>query len=221
MAIGSSTCLFLGAPQRFGGVHHHRRRLGIIVRDGQGRVHSGGDDALDASRFEPVEDGGVFGMRVFSAARTTAGRSSTAPREAVASSMMGSSNGTRSSALGRLRGGRGYQRGSRSPGSRGDRTQRPWRAPAGSGRGQASSREGGQDLRDECAVLDERDDLHWPRTPGAGERIHLVALRNQPCPRAPRGRGEDLVEFRTRPDAGRSSIARFSFLRVSARSCTG
>ena len=52
-------------------------------------------------------------------------------------------------------------------------------------------REGGQDLLDDFGLFDERDDPHGSRTPGTRERIHPVGLRDQPCPRAHRGRGGD------------------------------
>ena len=48
---------------------------------------------------------------------------------------------------------------------------------------------------DDFGLLDERDDPHWSGTPGTTERIRLVDLREQPCPRALRGRGGDFTEF--------------------------
>ena len=48
---------------------------------------------------------------------------------------------------------------------------------------------------DDLGLLDEGDDPHWSCTPGTHERIHLVDLFDQPCPRALRGRGGDLGGF--------------------------
>ena len=50
----------------------------------------------------------------------------------------------------------------------------------------------GQDLLDDLGLFDECDDPHSSGTPGTHERIHLVDLLDQPCPRALRGRGGDL-----------------------------
>jgi len=59
------------------------------------------------------------------------------------------------------------------------------------GRAQAEMRE---DLLDHLRLLDERDDPHWPATPGADQRVHLVDLLDQPRPGALRRRWGCLTE---------------------------
>jgi len=53
----------------------------------------------------------------------------------------------------------------------------------------------GEDLSNDFGLFNEGDDPHWSRASGAQERIHLVHLLDEPCPRALRGRDGDLGEF--------------------------
>jgi len=53
----------------------------------------------------------------------------------------------------------------------------------------------GEDLSNDFGLFNEGDDPHGSHTPGTQERIHLVGLFDQPCPRALRGRGGDLGEL--------------------------
>ena len=53
----------------------------------------------------------------------------------------------------------------------------------------------GEDLSNDFGLFNEGDDPHWSGTPGTTERIRLIDLFDQPCPRALCGRGGDLGEL--------------------------